>query len=145
MADGARGAPSGVGSALVLILLLTGIAIWQFPLESIRPPASKAPPVDRVAALQDIPARLWQDPFVAARGPAKAKPEPGEARRPNSVAEIVAEYLKSQRTGVGVEVEILAVLVSGGRSADDGENRLRTRYSVVAGVLESGYLPDDPE
>src|SRR5262249_18812843 len=135
MADSGKGAPSGVGSALVLILLLTGIAIWQFPLESIRPPASRATPVDRIAALQDIPAGLWQAPFAAALRP-KANPERGALRRPNGVGEIVSEYLRSQRTRAALEVEILAVLVNGGRSADDAENRLRTRYSVVAGVLE---------
>lgn len=143
MAD--KGAPSGVGSALVLILLLTGIAIWQWPLESLRPPASNATPVDRIAALQDIPARLWQDPFVATRSDKAPRPGPGAARRPAGVAEIVSEYLKAQRSGSALEVEILAVMVNGGRSADDAENRLRTRYAVVAGILESDYSPDDPE
>src|SRR5262249_51078692 len=131
MADSAKGAPSGVGSALVLILLLTGIAIWQFPLESIRPPASRATPVDRIAALQDIPARLWQARFLPALSP-KATPEPGALRPPNGVGEIVSEYLRSQRPRAALEVEILAVLVNGGRPADAAENRLRTRYSVVA-------------
>src|SRR5262245_6598082 len=144
MAD-AKGAPSGIGSALVLILLLTGIAIWQWPLESLRPPASKATPVDRIAALQDIPARLWQDPFVATRAKAPAKTDAGPVRRPNSVKEVVDEYLKARRTGAALDVEILAVMVNGGRSADDAENRLRTRYAVVTGVLASDYAPDDPE
>src|SRR4029077_20793088 len=92
MAD--KGAPSGVGSALVLILLLTGIAIWQWPLESLRPPASKATSVDRIAALQDTPARRWQAPFVATRSDKAPSPGPGAARRPAGVAEIVSEYLK---------------------------------------------------
>ena len=72
-ADSSKSAATGFGSALVLILLLTGVAIWQWPLESLRPAGSRATPVDRIAALQDIPARLWQDPFVVTREPAKAK------------------------------------------------------------------------
>src|SRR5215471_17640856 len=103
MADGARGAPSGVGSALVLILLLTGIAIWQFPLESIRPPASRATPVDRIAALQDIPARLWQDPFVVTKAKTD-KALPG--RRPSGVKEIIDEYRRVHAGDMG-SVELL--------------------------------------
>jgi hypothetical protein len=145
MADSSKGLPSGLGSSLILILLLTGVAIWQWPLESLRPPASRATPVDRIAALQDIPARLWQDPFVATRGAAKAPAKPGAVRRPVGVDEIVSEYLKVQRSSAGLQIEILAVMVSGGRSADDAEGRLRTRYAVVSGILESDYAPDDPE
>jgi len=155
MADGAKGAASGLGSALILMLLLTGVAIWQWPLESLRPAARMAR-VDRIAGLQDIPARLWQDPFVATRDSAKA-PDSGRGaakaldkaaapvRRPNGVGEVIDEYLKARSAQPGFKVEILAVMVGGGRSADDAENRLRTRYAVVSGILASEYAPDDPE
>jgi len=140
--DSSKSAATGFGSALVLILLLTGVAIWQWPLESLRPAGSRATPVDRIAALQDIPARLWQDPFVVTRDPAKAKDKAGLAlQRPAAVKEIIDAY---RRTHDG-DVELLAVMVNGGRSADDAENRLRTRYAVVSGILASEYAPDDPE
>jgi hypothetical protein len=147
--DSSKSAATGLGSALVLVLLLTGVAIWQWPLESLRP-AVRPTPVDRIAALQDIPARLWQDPFVATRGSDKARTQSdadkGAAplRRPNGVEEIIDEYRKAHGGEAG-EIELLAVMVNGGRSADDAENRLRTRYAVVSGILASEYAPDDPE
>src|SRR5262249_973194 len=72
MADSAKGAPSGVGSALVLILLLTGIAIWQFPLASIRPPA-------RVAlGSRRPPRRAPGHTGAAVAGPVRRRSRPGE-------------------------------------------------------------------
>jgi hypothetical protein len=143
--DSSKNAATGFGSALILVLLLTGAAIWQWPLESLRPSGARPTPVDRIAALQDIPARLWQDPFVAtkARDKVADKTVPS-LRRPNGVKEIIDEYRRAHDGGTD-EIELLAVMVNGGRSADDAENRLRTRYAVVSGVLASEYAPDDPE
>jgi hypothetical protein len=141
-ADSSKSAATGFGSALILVLLLTGVAIWQWPLESLRPAGSRATPVDRIAALQDIPARLWQDPFVVT----KAKPDKTALpwRRPSGIKEIIDEYRRVHAGDTG-SVELLAVMVNGGRSADDAENRLRTRYAVVSGILASEYAPDNPE
>src|SRR5258706_15986273 len=54
----------GLGSVpgILAVLLMTAGAIWvQTPLEGQRPPPTSAGL--RLAGVQDVDARLWQDPF----------------------------------------------------------------------------------
>src|SRR5258706_15078844 len=56
----------GLGSVpgILAVLLMTAGAIWvQTPLEGQRPPPTSAGL--RLAGVQDVDARLWQDPFSA--------------------------------------------------------------------------------
>lgn len=43
------------------------------------------------------------------------------------------------------DVYALAVMVPGGPYAEDAERRLRSRYAVVSGLANSGYVPEDAE
>ena len=43
------------------------------------------------------------------------------------------------------DLHILAVMVPGGPYAEDREARIRTRYAVISGLSDTGYLPADSE
>ncbi len=43
------------------------------------------------------------------------------------------------------DLHVLAVMVSGGPYAEDREWRLRNRYALISGLIDTGYQPEDPE
>lgn len=137
------GGLSGNGLIAVLLLATGALFVREIPLETHRPPASD-PGMEQHFSLQDVDARLWQDPFGAvARGRAELrKKSPAKAAEDDAQrsAEALAEAVR-RREGV----EILAVMLGGGPYSDSIESRRRTRYAVLAGLNVSGYAPMDNE
>ncbi|OQK17786.1 hypothetical protein AU255_07965 [Methyloprofundus sedimenti] len=43
------------------------------------------------------------------------------------------------------EIQVLTIMVPGGTYAEDSERRLRSRYAVISGLANSGYIPEDAE
>ncbi len=132
--DGQFHPPSGWPQILLVLVLAVG-AVWvQLPIQTHRPP-----PVAqgvRTAGLQDVDARLWQDPFVAAEN---AK-QPGSTTSAHTIDRLVRAVGAQQGN-----IEIVAVLVPGSPRVGADELRRRIRYAVLAGLSVQGYVPHDPE
>lgn len=133
------------GLIAVLLLATGAFFVREIPLEANRPPAGDQR-IEQHFSLQDIDARLWQDPFGAiAKGRAEAAKKKPAAELAAADLERTAENLAGairQRQG---SVEILAVMLGSGPYAENVESRRRTRYAVLAGLNASGYAPLDNE
>jgi hypothetical protein len=137
------------GLVAVALLIAGALFVREVPLEATRPPSGE-PRVAQHFSLQDIDARLWQDPFGAVeRGRAeerKAKPERDPAtidssqRTPEKLAADIRRRIEQNHP-----VEILAVMLGGGPYADSVEARRRVRYAVLAGLGMSHLTPADNE
>jgi hypothetical protein len=143
------------GIAAVLLLAL-GVGLPSIFLESTRPRPSHvareyAPP------LQQVPARLWEDPFEAVSiesGTKQTAPEPGEGgpalnnkdkgRRAIPVTELTSK-LHEAGSVPDACVSIMPVMVFGGPYAEYSEVRRRTRYAVVSGLLRSNFAAHDED
>jgi hypothetical protein len=95
--------------------------------------------------VQDVDARLWQDPFVTVAETLAKSPEltpkncgkhyegtEGHCRPPSS---------KNGTTSLIV----LVASVSGAPYSEEQETRRRTRYAVLAALNTEGYVPQDSE
>src|SRR5262245_24245210 len=115
------GGYSGQGLLAVLALLAGALVVHQFPLTTSRPEMT-----DRVAArardIQDVDARLWQDPFAAAdqhrteAGKATARSCPDEdvpAHTGLHSRACFAELFRRQRESRG-RIAVMPVMVFGG-------------------------------
>jgi hypothetical protein len=92
-------------------------------------------------SIQDIDARLWQDPLEAIES---KQHQPGTLslyeKRTHSV-ELVRENLTKDATAP----LILAVMVNGTGYPEKIERRLRDRVAVENALARAGYSPNDPE
>lgn len=128
-----------------VLVALAGIIVGQWQLVGTRPA-----PTDVVGyppgTLQDVPGRLWQDPFAAIdqyvkrpRDPitdAAVPPRSGQDRH----REIVEELAQS-----GIPTDIVSVLVFGGDYPEYAEQRRRNRYAVVSALSVSGFVPEQSD
>src|SRR4051812_32643272 len=138
MADEKQPGSGFGGNNLVLLAVAAASAVylaWQKPpLEASRP-AEVEPQIHYTNGVQDVDARLWQDPFGA-----------------------VAEYIDAhQNTKAGAPVHdisslgnlqntlVLGVTLPGGRSPVDIEERRRLRYAILAAIHTEKYIPADAE
>lgn len=140
------------GGAIMVALLAAGaFFIGKTPLESSRPTLTE-PRIETRAAVQDIDARLWQDPFGAV---AKGRAQELKQGTPVDVdgrhgPERFARLLSTGNGPAGpadeqANVIVLAVMVAGGPYAERAESRRRTRYAVLAGLNARGFEPLDSE
>ena len=145
---------------LILVVLLTAGAVWlQLPIRSDRPAPSGLGV--RSGVLQNLDARLWQDPFsvVANAAPSGGKSgdcftfaaQPGV---PQLQARPCPEGGKGASSGLAeqitqrsqqAEVKVLIAMVPGGTWVPADEKRRRARYAVLAGLNAEGYAPIDAE
>lgn len=148
MAAGEKKDGSGLPIAIVATVLvaLAGIIVGQWQLVGTRPsPTDIAgyPP----GTLQDVPGRLWQDPFGAIDQYAKRPKDPSLDQDPASqrsgrerLAEVIVELNKP-----GVTADIVGVMVFGGDYPEYAEQRRRTRYAVVSALSIARFVPEQPE
>jgi len=154
-----RGFPTS-GAVALVVVVVSAVLGQQFPLIPSRPALP-----DRVAAryvaVQNVEARLWQDPFEAIdrhrretaedspRSVAVALTPDGKltalAVPPGTSAAAFPDGHRHDpplvgRTGPG-QVMVLGVMVFGGRSVEDTEHRRRTRYAVVSGLNRASFAP----
>jgi hypothetical protein len=155
MANDEKRSEGGMPSTGVLWLVLIGagaLFLKQVPWEGSRPIGPEPKPYS-YAATQDVDARLWQDPIGAvARGREEARRRAavsaGEsAKLPASnphTADGLAENIR-ERVCKDTDVLVIAVMVGGGPYPELVEARRRVRYAVLAGLNETGFVPDDEE
>ncbi|UCE90312.1 MAG: hypothetical protein JSW10_05720 [Pseudomonadota bacterium] len=138
---------TGFTLAGFLILAALGTFIWKgAPLESVRPSSEKSGWYEREFA-QQVPARLWQDPFKAVYAHEQAVKSGAAAVTyiedpSHKIRNIVAD---PQIEGGKPELTVLMVLVSPGSYAELEERRRRRRYAVLSGLGEEHFVPRNPE
>jgi len=173
--------PVSGGLAVFFAVIISYFIIDPAALDGIRPGADSRE-IPQVHGIEDVQARLWQDPFAAAAehqhkehagdktkqlqfsGRVNIQPsdqeepsstefflKPKELKGPSQTSEKGPHSLQSLQHQIGVEadespegqVDVLAVMVSGGPYPEDGETRLRKRYAVIAGLAASGFQPEE--
>ncbi len=133
---------SGLAGALVLLALATGAFVARdVPWLGARP--AEAPlKVSRYAALQDVDARLWQDPLAAitrSREEYERRNKADHALPRHRALELSREFCRR------APAVVVGAMVPGGPYADDGEFRRRARYAALAGLSQGNYFPEDPD
>jgi hypothetical protein len=144
------------GLSLVTLLIAAAAISGYFFNET--PPRSDRPLApDRLehrnAHSQDVPARLWQDPFDvidAARRTRKQPPSDTPARdKPGNT--VSRDHIRFKTLiedidtkGSQRSVLVLPVTVSGSNQPESQEMRRRVRYAVVSALIGSGYEPEQP-
>jgi len=96
-------------------------------LETQRPPRGPDVVAEPVGA-DFVDARLWDDPFVALGK---------DDHKEEAASKLVVP-------GAG-KLLILVIHASGGHSADDSENRIRSRHALMAALNMAGNAPSDAE
>lgn len=133
---------------LPLIAALAGVVAQLRPLTSARPAAPGEKAIE-VRALQDVDARLWQDPLTVAQK-AKAQLDAERLVQNVPVDRIVRHQLETLARQVIAHAEespvlLLGVMLDSGPYPEQGESRLRARQAVLTGLNESGWVPVDNE
>jgi len=139
-AESKEGGTLPIGAIAALVLLAAGVFVkHQSPLESSRPggPESRT---ERYRDIQDLDARLWEDPFAAL---ARLKKQEGSAQPAPGADHDIGVLVRRLKTET--DVQVLGVMVFGGPYIDDAESRRRTRYAVLAGLDASGYAPESSD
>jgi hypothetical protein len=138
---------SGLAPTTLMALFagLIGLfAVHKTPLQDTRP-AVRPIPINRPdpTTLQDIEARLWEDPLAAVARARAAEAAPGSDARHQASAlnSSLADLVKA----APAPLLVLGVLMSGAPYTEDNENRRRARYAVLAGLHRSGFEPADAE
>ncbi|RDE51680.1 MAG: hypothetical protein DVS81_04685 [Candidatus Accumulibacter meliphilus] len=140
--DSPGGMPNG---GLVMIVLLAAGAFFVAvkPLQTGRPVLAEQRS-ERHEAVQDVEARLWQDPLAVvarARQQEPDSPPTADELQKHDVA-LLRDDLDAERDA---EIVVLAVMIPGGIYAEQIEGRLRMRYAVLAGLAGRNYVPSDNE
>ena len=155
----------GEGHGLSLVTLLVGaVALTSYlmiePVPQSGRPAESDGPTHINAHSQDIPARLWQDPFeVIIRQRAASAHENTASDRKNAGPHSAStpallddrqqdctrfDYLISDleaHSQLG-SVLVVPVIVPGGNYPEIEEHRRRVRYAVISGLIRSAYEPE---
>ena len=135
-ADTKQSTPNIGGNGFIWLLLAaagTYFVAHQLPLEGSRPPTSEAIIAQR-AGVQDVEARLWQDPFAAvagvlARSP-ELKPENCQAAAINDGIKRHCQSPLNESALEGPLRERLLVMVACVRSALFGATRIATTHTL---------------
>ncbi|CAN7456081.1 hypothetical protein LJR290_002970 [Variovorax sp. LjRoot290] len=137
------GGLSGNGLIAVMLLLAGALFVREAPLETTRLPAGE-PRFAQHFSLQDVDARLWQDPFGAvAKGRVEARKNDAKRAEADDARRTAADLAREIRSRQ--PVEILAVMLPGGPYSENVESRRRGRYAVLAGLNASRLSPVDTE
>lgn len=123
------------GAAVVIALIFGSLFVQQLAFKGSRP---KVPGhgVSMSAGLEDVQARLWEDPFAAVR---RHRTDSKDARHK---IESLAEQIVRKKTE---EVTVLGVMVFGGPYAKDTERRIRSRHATLSALGALDYVPDNAE
>jgi len=123
--------------------VLAALSQHFMPLESPRPVAPNSGQYT-YQAIEDVNARLWQDPFTAITQHKESPCADAKKCTPDQWHDIDA-LDNSVDEGHKKTITVLGVMVFGGSSVDNVESRRRTRYAVLSGLAVKGYAPQDAE
>lgn len=131
-------------NSIILAALVAAGSLFirhEAPLEGSRPVMTE-PQVHQAVSIQDVEARLWQDPFAAVaktlgKSDSQAEQQCGESDR--HCRSPLGDLDKNKNTTV------IAVTLSGAPYFEDAEFRRRLRYAVLAGLSRRGFVPNDAQ
>ena len=134
----------GLGSIFMLLTLLVGgVALEsQLKLQGSRPVLDSKIHHHQLDE-EDVEARLWQDPFQAVDQYVKSHQKEHDHGDDPPLSRWLKfkENLKLKTDALkeSEKILVLGVMVSSGAYFVDAEDRIRTRYAVVSGLMKSGY------
>jgi hypothetical protein len=130
-----------------LIMVSGTIALQnQTPLESIRP-AKTSDLSNRPGDLEQVDARLWQDPFSAIATHEK-KTSNDTPLKTNSLESKGIFIYKKPDPDLDIlkilkNIQFFGIMVPGGPQAENVESRRRRRYAVLSALNVYGFSPHD--
>jgi hypothetical protein len=101
---------------------------------------------------EDVPARLWEDPFAAVRRSLDQRRELASVdggnkdkrvHTPENLEKYLEELLGPAGEKSNLKLTVLVAMVPGGPYAENREFRRRVRYAVLSGLSGSGFTPND--
>ena len=127
-------------SSVVIILIVIGAVFFSMHhLKSSRPTDNGTSEYTR--EIEDVRARLWQDPFDAVY-----KHEEDESLHNGAHSRYVLEkIIDDNDLKEPGEIHIIGVMAEGGHYFENVEQKRRRRYAVVSALNVSGYKPDDAQ
>ena len=157
MADKADTSASIPFSGIIAVVMaVVAVIAHQTTLETSRPEQTERSS-GHYYGVQDIDARLWQDPMaaVAAFRDNELKSRKQEPRSEISIdqthdikANLIREQIWNIYPGQYGEdnncapIKIMAVMTPGSPFEEDSETRRRTRYAVASALIKTGSVPD---
>lgn len=123
-----------------IALLVAGVTVANLGLETLRP---KRPQTDsfKIQSIQDVDTRLWQDPFESCKKNRSLEHDKGHSNVDKRTFEILHQHIR-ERLNDGFVI-LCPVMVRAGPYAEDSEQVQRTRYAVLSGLSEEGFIPFD--
>jgi hypothetical protein len=143
MADREQAGHPVAGIFAVLALAVGAVVVQQQKLIGARPATTTSVQQEN-GIREDVPARLWQDPFAAVRvhrnearngNGAKSKTQGGN----HAPGKLFAPYEPTER------LHVFIAFMNAGPYAGAEEQRRRQRYAIVSALGTAGYAPDDPD
>lgn len=139
-----------LSGVVFLMTLLGGSFFLELPFLSLRSPSSFDQGTTQ-DSLEDLDARLWQDPLalVYQEVSKQKKQKKADAAKASAASEQPLKQLAKQiQKHLRADQESLLLLpvhVPGGIYAEDGETRRRVRHAVIGGLAQEGYVPERSE
>lgn len=141
------------GLVSLLLAVLAVVVPPLIPLESSRPLGNNAKFLYQ--DIEDVNARLWQDPFAAADQHDPDKETTPFPKNCDELGDNNSSKLHHDIYALACSINIhalpddsaviIGVMVHGGPYAESAEQRRRIRYAVLSGLAVSGYAPEDSE
>jgi hypothetical protein len=142
-------------SGVIAAAVLASGTYWfsqNAPLRGSRPEPTDVQ-ISEQAGVQEIDARLWQDPIgavVAWREKRKLSGRIDECKvEPTNEGPETEKQNENHRCRSPLQekraARALGVTLSGARYPQESESRLRTRYAVLAGLDRAGFVPVDEQ
>jgi hypothetical protein len=125
------------------LVALGGVFLYLNPLQTSRPTQAGFP-VGFNRDLQDVEARLWQDPLRTTAEHETQVQSQKDVSVENSLhaVEALRKRLRSPDSSSSL---VLAVMIQGGSYAEYSETRLRMRQAVLEALGAQSYVPRDGE
>ncbi|MFO1206621.1 MAG: hypothetical protein U1E63_12965 [Burkholderiales bacterium] len=125
------------GIFAVLALAVGAVVVQHEALVGSRPTTSTTLTRQGGELREEVPARLWQDPFAAVRA-YRRSPDwtPGKGGR--VIGDVLADSSNEP-------LHVLIAMVNGGPYTGAEEQRRRQRYAIVSALGAVGYAPETPE
>jgi hypothetical protein len=125
------------------LVALGGVFVYLNPLQTSRP-AERTGLHLGINHLQNVDARLWQDPLrTTAEHETQIQEHKGAAT--NVSVEGSLHGVDTLRKTLSASDWVLAVMIPGGSYAEYSEARLRTRHAVLEALGAENYVPVDGE
>lgn len=150
--DSKPSGPNLGGNAFVWVAMVAAVLAYlnrPIDLANLRPPADQFA-TTRTDTVQDIDARLWQDPFdpVLKADGAYYGWSSASGRKIGSKPTVCSpndSHRVSPLSGENASAQLIGVIVPGGPYSEDAEFRRRTRYAVLAALDVLHYTPKDAQ